>query len=403
MIVNNPPNELNSKPGELLWATVTRLVAVALFFDGLSPLFPLMAKSTGIDSAQFQTAIGASFVLFSIGQIISVPIISKYGTTTPTGLSCLLVSFFAVIICFSEYKYIFLPVVLLMFLANSIGSAATRVALRNFNSNLSYQRIIAFSTSLAQIKSIFIPIVIMLLAAKFGWNTALMFIVAPVFCTGIWIMMLHYKARDIRLELTSDQTKTRWFIIKNKPFIVTTMIAACFNIMYGPIATRLPFALNESGFFNELQVGALISTSAAIVATSLAAVGTLSGKISNRLIIYIGCGFIYTGTSLSLLSLIHGEFYFLIAGIFMIDFAFGFIVVPCSADALNVPANDRAAASAIFGSVQPLISGASIFVSNFMNIDVHQLSVGLSFVIASCIVLMANSKKLSTGKDEATL
>ncbi len=139
----------------IVWATAARFVAVALFFGALAPLIPRMAESNRFSSAAFQNIIGVCFVAFAIFQLISIPVISLIGLRRSASLSCLYIAVASVMLCMTNATYPFALIFVSLCAVNSIGSNATRVALRQATSRRGFKRIFAWASGGVQTAQMF--------------------------------------------------------------------------------------------------------------------------------------------------------------------------------------------------------------------------------------------------------
>lgn len=171
----------------LMWAIMARFVAVALFFDALVPLFPSMVASYRLTDQQFQMLLGACYFAFAGAQLVSVPVISRLGLYRSVSVSCLGVGIAALCLCLADSAMLFATAFVLMFACNSIGSNATRVALRDASSEHGFKRLIAWLGSVVEIQQIAMPFLAGVMIATLGWRFALMALVAPVMVAGMWL------------------------------------------------------------------------------------------------------------------------------------------------------------------------------------------------------------------------
>ena len=99
-------------------------------------------------------------------------------------------------------------------------------------------------------------------------------------------------------------------------------------------------------------------------------------------------GFLLIATSLYL------NIYYAVAGILLVQGALGFIVVPCSEDALSAFENRRATASALFGFVQSVVGGLSVAVAGGVGASNVGVSAALT-IISLCLIIVIT---IATGR-----
>lgn len=83
--------------------------------------------------------------------------------------------------------HMFVLIFVSVFAVNSIGSNATRVALRQATSHRRFKRIFAWASGGVQITQMFMPFVTGVLIAFWGWRWAVIVLAIPVVIAGVWI------------------------------------------------------------------------------------------------------------------------------------------------------------------------------------------------------------------------
>jgi len=359
--------QLHTKPRGLLLAAVARFVVVALFFDSLAPLFPQMAASYGLSSNYFQILLGVSYAAFAAFQLVSVPIINRIGIFRTITLSSIYLGVAAVLLCLSNHILIFAAVLLSMFIGNSVGSNATRVALRAATTDNGFKRLLARATGLVEVKQIAMPFIAGSIAAAFSWRASLLLLVTPVVIAGAWIQCAG-KAETLR-PLPQTVHLTGWLeILHSRRFLVPTLIAASFQIVFSPLSARLPFLLAHEAGLSSALVGSVLSAASATIAIGLFLSAHLIGRWSSRKIMMLGCTAMFAGLICMLMQHVYGVAW-AVVGAILVQSALGFIVVPCSGDALNSFAENRTQASGLFGFIQPTVSGLCVALTGALNLS----------------------------------
>lgn len=381
--------DVNLQPKNLVWAAIARFVTVALFFDATAPLFPQMAASHQLSSGTFQTLLGVCYVTFAVVQLASAPVIEKIGLYRSSAFSCVYLGVASALLCSTRSPELFAAFFLSMFAVNSIGANATRVALREATSDAGYKRLFAWATGGIEIKQIVMPVIAGTIASAFGWRWALMALVVPVVIAGIWIEIAD-QGRQAKPDcaVSNNTGLSSWKTIVMMPaFLVPTLIAAAFQIAFSPLSARLPFILANEALLEPAMVGLVLSGASGLVATGLFLCGHLVSRWPSARLLSLGVGIMAGGLLLTILSNALGISY-AIGGVILVQGALGFIVVPCSGDALSASETQRVKASALFGFIQAIVAGLSVTLAGVVglpnvggSITLTALSLGLILTI----------------------
>jgi predicted MFS family arabinose efflux permease len=392
-------DDVDPRPRGLAWAAVARLATVALFFDGIGPLLPRMAAAYQLPDDIFQLLLGACEIVFACFLLVSVPIIRMIGLYRASALSCLYLGLSAALICVTRNTCLFAALFISMFAINSIGSNATRVALRKVTSNEEYKRLFAWAMGCVEIKQIAMPIVTGMIAVALGWRWAFIAIVSPVVMVGMWIEWAHKKQPNGHRPTESHRPGvSHWRAVAAMPsFLAPTLIAAAFQVAFSPLGTRLPFILANEAHLTPSMVGLFLSIDSAAIAISLFLSGYLASHWSSHLLIKAGIFVMLTGLSIMAIGYF-SDIYWLISGIIVVTAAYGFIVVPCSADAMNVAEEHRTVASALLGFVQPVVGGLSVAYATAFGASQVGGSIALTILsfglVAAASITMLKRRKL---------
>lgn len=372
----------------LMWATMARFVVVALFFDTLVPLFPSMVASYHLTDQQFQMVLGACYFAFAGAQLVSVPVISRLGLYRSVSMSCLGVGIAALCLCLADDAMLFATVFVLMFACNSIGSNATRVALRDASSEHGFKRLTAWLGSVVEIQQIAMPFLAGVMIATLGWRYALMALVAPVMAAGMWIGYAR-KGRETALSRNDDDA-SGWKKIASMPaFLIPTLLAVCFELAFMPISVRLPFVLSEEAGLEPFMMGLALSAASVAVAAGLLISGWLAPHRSSRVLVQCGAGMVAAGLACMLVGRSEDLIY-AIVGMVIVQAAFGFIIIPCSADAMDACPSHRTRAAALFGFIQPVAGGAAMLATGAMealNSSIAMVMTAVSFCLLSLLLV----------------
>lgn len=377
---------MKDHPQSLVWAAITRFIVVALFFDALAPLFPYMADSHHLSDRQFQLLIGTCYVVFAFSQLSSAPVIAVLGMYRSVAASCIGLTMASILLCLADSAALFATLLVAMFACNSIGSNATRVALREVSSDSGFKRLIAWASSAVEIKQIAMPFIAGSIVVVLGWRWALIVLVAPVMLVGVWI---GYAGRGRKMAVsTADVAASGWREIASMPaFFIPTLIAASFQLAFSPLSARLPFILSGDAGMTPVTMGLALSGASAVVAVGLFISGWLAPRPywSSRRLIWFGWIIVCVGL-LCLLGSKSGGVNYAIVGIVIVQSAFGFIVIPCAADAMDACKSNRIKASALFGFIQPLIGGFSVLLTGAMNTS--NVDVSIVMTVVSLLLLL---------------
>ncbi|WP_374834669.1 MFS transporter [Paenochrobactrum pullorum] len=386
------------KPQSLVWAAVVRFMTVALFFDALAPLFPLMATSNGLSPAFFQILLGTCYLIFAFSQLTSVSIINMIGLYRSSATSCLYLGLATVALSLIQNPNVFIIIFLSMFVANSIGSNATRVILREATNESGYKRLIGWATSLVEIKQIAMPFIAGVVAAKYGWRFAVVLLVIPVVSAGIWLEFVDQKHRAqsyIKPTENKNSKKSGWLALMVMPtFYIPTLTLAAFQIAFSLLVVSLPFILFEEAKLPQAVIGLILSADNGFVAICLFLSGYLAPYCSSDRLLNIGIIIMAIGIIIIGLSFLLGIYYAII-GIIIFNGAFGFITVPCSGDILNISEPLRTKASSLLGFVQTISGG--IFVGLFGLFKIPLIK-GTIIVAIISITLIVTIKVISWRK-----
>ncbi|MBB3213817.1 hypothetical protein FHW67_003118 [Herbaspirillum sp. Sphag1AN] len=338
------------------WVAMVRFVVVALFFDALAPLLPYMADGNAISVQQFQSLLGACYLVFALSQLASASIIAVLGVYRAIALSSLSMSGVGLVMCLAEDAMVFSSMFLTLFACNGVGANATRVALRTASSEAGFKRLLAWITGAVEIKQMAMPVVVAAITAAFGWRWALAALVLPVLLVGGWMQLMPRQWPAAQANaVTSGWIK----IASTRTFLMPTLIAAAFEIGFSPVSARLPFILSTELALSPLMTGLVLSCSSAAVAAGLLISGYLATSRSSRSLINLGLLLLCTGLCCTVAGTQFG-WHYAVSGMIVMQTACGFIVIPCAADAINTVEVDRVRASALFGFVQPVVCGLAV-------------------------------------------
>lgn len=380
-----------TKSRGLVWAAVTRFVTVALFFDALAPLFPQIAASHSLSDNFFQALLGGCYIAFACSQLASVPVIRVIGLYRTSALSCIFLGLATALIFINENAHLFAAVFISMFAVNSIGSNATRVVLRDATSDDGYKRLLAWASGAVEIMQIAMPLVAGVLVAAFGWRWALVALVAPVVIAGVWIEIVGRgqlgREDRIRSDASTSSEGSSWKAVLARPaFIIPTLIAASFQVAFSPLSARLPFILSNEAELSPAMVGLVLSLASGVVALGFFVSGYLVAHLSSENLIQVGIALMTAGLAFMSVGYIW-HVYYTISGIILLQAAFGFIITPCSGDALNTHGQHRPIASAVFGFVQPMAGGFSVAMTGVLGLPQIGGSIGLTVVSIGLIFI----------------
>ncbi|MBE1236042.1 MFS transporter [Phaeovibrio sulfidiphilus] len=390
----------------LLPATVARFVVVALFFDSLAPLFPVIARDHALSDAAFQALLGACFLVFALAQLLSVPVIRRIGLHHAAGLSCLYLGAAAAVICTSGHPAVFAVLFVSLFGVNSIGSNATRVALRNVTSDEGFRRLFAWASSFVELMQTATPVLAGAIAAAFGWRWAVVALVAPVVLAGAVIEWSTVRHRSPHPNPQTAGAYGGWrTVLSRRTFLIPTLMAAALQISFAPLLARLPFlAANDLGL-GPFGVGVVLCLDSVVVALGLLVCGLLAKRLATRAKALIGCAILLGGVVLMVSSLWTTP-WFGVAGILLATAAFGFIYIPCASEALNGPETERVTASALFGFLQPVVAGISVGLGSLLPLSLltgGALMTALALVLTTLLAaLWRTGPAPATGADTDT-
>ncbi|MCW8209072.1 MFS transporter [Verminephrobacter aporrectodeae subsp. tuberculatae] len=359
-----------------------RFVVVALFFDALVPLLPAMAQNHGMSEAVFQALLGCCYVAFALAQLLSVPIIHALGLYRAAGLSCIALGLCAGGLCMAPNGVVFAGAFLAMFLVNSVGSNATRVAMRTAVGESAFKRLIAWASSAVELKQIAMPFIVGAIASAAGWRWALLALVAPIFLVGVWIEV----ERTVRGDKhdVSPVDRSGWCALLQEPRFSGPVLAMVgFQMVFAPLAVRLPFMLTGQAS-SVFSVGLVLSLANMTVAVGLAITGWLVPRVSSRALTKTGMVIMGLGCVLALVGEVHGPPW-TVVGVIVVLSAFGFVMVPAMADALNVEAADRTSAAALSGFLQAVCSGTAVAMTGMVISDHGVVVVALTLVAIATV------------------
>ncbi len=352
-----------SQSKNLVWGAVARFMLVALFFDALAPLFPQIAASYDISPDQFQSIVGAAYIAFALSQLASVKVINRFGLYGTAAMSCIYLGIASVLICLFREPVVFALLFVSMFIVNSFGSNATRVALREATSDDGFRRLFAWASGAVEIKQIAMPLLAGAVAAAYGWRPALLILVTPVVLAGLFIAFASRDGSRPKSRPVVESGFSRWAAIVTMPsFLAPTLIAAAFQIAFGPLSARLPFVLGEASSLDSLTIGLVLSVASAAVALGFFVSAHLSPRISSTSMVLIGVALMIVGTATMTAGSAVGSGT-TITGIVVVQSSLGFIMTACSGDALSASDRYRTSASALFGFLQPTVGGASVILA----------------------------------------
>lgn len=379
-------------PNTLAWAAVARFAAVALFFDSLAPLFPQMAAQFDLPGNAFQLVLGISYSAFAACQLLAAHIIRKIGLYRTIAWSSMYLGAAVAAVCLAHSTAIFVAALLSMFIGNSFGSNATRLALREATTDTGFKRMFAWASGTVQIKQIAMPCVAVAISAAFDWRVAMFLLVIPVVMAGAWIALAP-KPLD---RLIADATSPRngqpigWLaVLRCRAFLIPTLIAAIFQIAFSPLSARLPFLLAHEAGWSPASIGLGLSGASAAIAAGFFLSGHLISRWTSRRILLLGWTLMCVALLCMLLQRIFGVAG-IVAGTFIVQAALGLITVPCSGDALSAfSAADRIRASSLFGLIQPAVSGLSVAMVGALDVPNVQAAIVLTAVSATLIAAVA--------------
>lgn len=382
---------ISIQPRGLMWAAVARYVAVALFFDSLAPLFPQMASNYGLSVSYFQILLGVSYVAFASFQLLSVPIINKIGIFRTITFSSIYLGIAAMLLCLANNALIFAVLLLSMFIGNSVGSNATRVALREATTDAGFKRLFAWASSFVEVKQLLMPFIVGSISAALSWRAPLLLLAIPVVIAGVWIECAP-KSDNLHLSARASSHGGWLEILCSRSFLVPTLIAALFQIAFSPICARLPFLLAHEAGMSPAMVGLALSAASAAMAIGFFLSGHLVSRWSSRRMVWLGWLLMCIGLACML------AYHFLgiacvVVGIMFVQSALGFIVVPCSGDALSAFVLNRTKASGLFGFVQPTVSGLSVAIAgalNLANIPAAIALTAISLALIAAVLMMSD-------------
>ena len=334
---------MNQYSKNIFWATVTRFIVVALFFDGLLPLLPSMAASNHLSVTQFQFLLGMCSIVFALFQLVSIPVIAALGTHRSAAASCIALTMGSIILSLNTGATGFGLVFLSMFAVNSIGANATRLTLRDASSEAGFKRLLAWASSAVEIKQIAIPFIAGAMITGIGWRWALIVLVTPIFATGIWLVLVS-KNRPIVSAMMHVGIADWQKIVSMPAFFIPTLTQASFQLAFSPVTARLPFLLSGEAGLSPLMSCMLASQ--------------------------------------------FRDIHYALAGMLLMQAAVGFIVIPCTADAINTPKADRVSASALFGFLQPFISGLAVVFAGSVNTSGINMAIVMTMCSVTLILLL---------------
>lgn len=370
----------------IIWAMVARFAAIALFFDGMEPLLPEIARSFSLKNHDFQKILGLSFSAFAAMQLLSVYVIGQLGLYRCILFSSLAVSLSALLLCMARETYSLIIIFILMFAVNSIGSNATRIALRNLTSDAEFKRYFSWANAIIQIKQILVPAVEGATAMVYGWRWALFVLVFPVVVVSLWLGSMD---KDRMALLNIDQATVKLFAIqklfkeKKTGLSRTILSLAAFHVCFAYTTAWFAFILANDMAISVGSVGILFSLASGLIALSFLLSASLSARYSDEFILAIGVGSMICAS----LALFIGHGWLLIVGILLLYFSYGFITVPCTANIMNTELQYRTLASAILGFTPPLAGGLSVLLLGFINYDVSPIVI-MPYLIAIAALLI---------------
>ena len=345
-----------------------------------------MAASNHLSVTQFQFLLGMCSIVFALFQLVSIPVIAALGTHRSAAASCIALTMGSIILSLNTGATGFGLVFLSMFAVNSIGANATRLTLRDASSEAGFKRLLAWASSAVEIKQIAIPFIAGAMITGIGWRWALIVLVTPIFATGIWLVLVS-KNRPIVSAMMHVGIADWQKIVSMPAFFIPTLTQASFQLAFSPVTARLPFLLSGEAGLSPLMTGLVLSSANALVATGLLVSGYLAPRCSSRSLIKTGVAIMCAGLSCMLASKFL-DIHYAIAGMILMQAAFGFIVIPCTADAINTPKADRVSASALFGFLQPFICGLAVVFAGSVNTSGINMAIVMTMCSVTLILLL---------------
>lgn len=376
------------------WSIIVRFATTALFFDALGPLLPQIAASFALDGNAFQVILGASYIAFAVFQLLSVSVIASIGLYRSILVSSLYVWVATVFMGLAGNVWILGAAFISLFAVNSIGSNATRVALRDAASDVRFKRWFAWATAVVQVKQTAMPLVASVIAGLYGgWQWAAVILAAPVAAAGVWAGFADRGRRVVRSR--QDQRlslKACFALLRTPAFFLPVSAAAAFQLAFGPLSGRFPFILAAAFPASPGFAGLMISLSSAVMGVGFGVSGWLASRLTNARLVACGVGVLIPGLAFLTLGAL-GRIEAAIAGFLLVDFAYGFIMTPCTAAAMNVPAERRPLASGLFGFIIPLVNGAAVLLTGAAGLP--HLSGGVALLGASILALLALTLRMA--------
>lgn len=368
----------------IIWAIVARFAVVALFFDGIGPLFPNIAHAFSLTDYAFQQIIGVSFIVFAIFQLLSVYVIASLGLYRCILWSTSLLVLTVILLSVVRQPYFFAIVFIAMFAVNSIGSNATRIALRNFTSANEFKRYFAWAQMIIQGKQIIMPVIASLIATVYGWHYALLALGLPIVLVSIWLGSVDrkYVAEPSGQQLIAPLKDIR-ALLQTRFFVIPISLLISFHAVFAYTTTWFAFVLSHYFDFSITSIGWLLSLASAVMALGFGFAGWLSQYWSNNELLKLSIGLMLLAVS-SLLFFT--EIYMWVIGVLSLELAYAFVVLPCTAWVMDMHLDYRVSASAVLGFIAPIAGGLAVLLMGIAEINPL---IGIPNALGVAIVLMA--------------
>jgi len=359
----------------------------AAIFDALVPLSPFIAQDMNVDASAFQELLATAMLGFSLCQFFSGRLISSFDLQKILASSTFLVAILVAGITVLSNFRLFSLVLISMFGANAVAAVSSRALLRNVLDHQHFQKLTAFVYAGMSGVAVFTPFVLVTLTSVSGWRWPIAMLALLLLAIAVALRLASFDHLGEKADSAAFSTRpTTRNLLRNPSLIHGLIIAFTAQTEFTYLMINKPFLLKDFFHLSAGQWGQILSALAAVTAIGFYMSGKLLTEYGehHRLVTGMLCQL----SAALLLSITHffPDLAVFIAASVLASLNLCILLPLASGWSLDVPAGERAYASALFGTIQGGVTASVIFTGSLF--DFPPL-LKLSVVGAACTCITA--------------
>lgn len=384
----------------IILALLTALEPLSI--DLYLPGFIMISEAFSTSVASVQISLSTFLAGFAVGQLIWGPLADKFGRKKPILVSLVIFTLASVACIYVRTVEQLWVVRFLQAIGGCAGVVISRAIVTDYFDKSKTLKIYALLALIMGIAPILAPSIGNGILQLSNWK-ALFGAMAGL---GVFLFLFTLFALPETHKKSADQVKTNvvkdyWNILKNRKFVVYSLIAGIVNGALMIYVANGPFLIMEKGGFSSGAFSIIFSINALGLMVSSFLTSVFQKYIAtNKLVKYALLFMSVAGLALLAAMYMGVNMTGILIVLFFYIFPIG-VLFPTTTELAITPfadTNSSGTASALFGSIQLAVAFICTIVSSFIN-DGTIVAVGLAFFLCSLLAFIVVFSRINVREE----